>query len=87
MSEIKIRFNPETDEVELLLGDDVVDKVETEVVESWVTDYNERHGFVKPEEPAQPTEEEIAQWKAAFEAQQVKENEVVPPVEVVENQE
>lgn len=49
MTDLKIRFNAETDDIEICLDDRVVDTVGTEVVESWVTVYNEKHGYIKAE--------------------------------------
>lgn len=49
MADLKIRFNLENDDIELVLNDEVIDTVGVEVVESWVNAYNEKHGFVKPE--------------------------------------
>lgn len=48
MADLKIRFNSDNDDIEIVLDDKVIDTVGTEVVESWVTAYNEKHGFVKP---------------------------------------
>lgn len=48
MADIKFKFNAETEEVELLVNDKVAATVETEIFESWVAVYNEKHGYVKP---------------------------------------
>ncbi len=59
MTDFRIRFNVDTEDVELVLDDKVVDTVGTEVVQSWMTAYNDKHGFAK--QPVQVEEVETTE--------------------------
>lgn len=47
MTDLRFRLNLEIEDVELVLNDKVVDTVGTEVVASWVSAINEKHGVGK----------------------------------------
>lgn len=57
--DLKIKFNEETDEIEFELNDRVIDRVEANIVESWITAYNKKHGFVKPVQVEEPEVAEV----------------------------
>lgn len=57
MADIKFKFNLETEEIELLVNDKVATTVESEIVESWISAYNDKHGFVKPPEEVESASE------------------------------
>lgn len=67
MAEIKLRYNPEAEEVELVVDEEVTLTSGADVFESWVGSYNEAH----PVEPVveEETEEDklTAQLNAANE--------------------
>lgn len=43
MAELKFRLNLDTEEIELLLDEKVVDTIEKDVVQSWVTAINDKN--------------------------------------------
>ena len=49
MADIRVKFNPDTDDVEIIVGDTLVGTVGPDLVQSWIMAYNDKHGFVKPE--------------------------------------
>jgi len=56
MAELKLRYNPEAEEAELVVDNEVALSSGKEVFASWVEAYNDAHPPVEPE----PTEEEKA---------------------------
>lgn len=69
MAELKLRYNPDTEEVELVVDNEVALSSGKEVFESWVDAHNEAHPdkFVEPE----PTEEEKLRQQVADLEQQL----------------
>lgn len=58
MAEVKLRFNKETEEVELIVDDNPEPAMSSgaDVFKSWVDYYNEKHKPVPPPEPVKPAE-------------------------------
>ena len=71
MAEVKLRYNPDAEEVELVVDNEVALTSGTDVFHSWVEDFNEKHKPVVPEPvveektvdvtPEEPTSEEVAE--------------------------
>ncbi len=61
MPELKLRYNVDAEEVELVIDDEVALSSGTDVFESWVNAYNEKHKPVEPPvvEPAAPVEQKV----------------------------
>lgn len=49
MAEVKLRYNPEVEEVELVVDDEVALTSGKDVFESWVGAYNEKHPLPVPD--------------------------------------
>ena len=77
VAEVKLRYNPDAEEVELVVDDEVALTSGADVFQSWVEDYNEKH----PVPVEEPVREEEPVTEPVTPAQPVEEKEVVPEVD------